>query len=226
MEPHPLLDGRRRRLALSARRLEQSSETISLQTSVKPTHSFNPTATASSPTGTMLELAEPPPRRDQMPTASPLGPLLTGDGPQHRPLDSADRSGRADRDHQDPQTTGLRSGGTDYPLGAPIDPASSPALALGRAVQPRPGTAASDSIPPDEQRRCEHPTKPNVPANSRQPPPRGLLPPSAAQRPPVTRSPCGDCRRHWPPLPEIARIACPSSPIPLLNTSSPQWIWA
>ena len=58
-----------------------------------------------------------------------------------------DWSGRADRDHQDPQAAGLRSGGTDHPLGTPIDPASSPALALGGAVQPRPGPTASHSTP-------------------------------------------------------------------------------
>ena len=38
-------------------------------------------------------------------------------------------------------------GRTDHPLGTPIDPASSPALALGRAVQPRPGPTASHSTP-------------------------------------------------------------------------------
>ena len=37
--------------------------------------------------------------------------------------------------------------GTDHPLGTPIDPASSPALALGGAVQPRPGPTASHSTP-------------------------------------------------------------------------------
>ena len=86
---------------------------------------------------------------------SPLGPLrrqrrLAGrpdDGPQPGPLDGADRSGSADRDHQDPQTTGLCLGRTDHPLGTPIDPASSPALALGGAVQPRPGPTASHSTP-------------------------------------------------------------------------------
>ena len=62
-------------------------------------------------------------------------------------LDGADWSGRADRDHQDPQTTGLCLGRTDHPLGTPIDPASSPALALGGAVQPRPGPTASHSTP-------------------------------------------------------------------------------
>ena len=50
-------------------------------------------------------------------------------------------------DHQDPQTTGLCPGRTDHPLGTPIDPASSPALALGGAVQPRPGPTASHSTP-------------------------------------------------------------------------------
>ena len=45
-----------------------------------------------------------------------------------------------------PQTTGLCLGRTDHPLGTPIDPASSPALALGGAVQPRPGPTASHSV--------------------------------------------------------------------------------
>ena len=86
---------------------------------------------------------------------SPLGPLRrqrrlaggTGDGPQPGPLDSPHRHGSADRDHQDPQTTGLCLGRTDHPLGTPIDPASSPALALGGAVQPRLGPTASHSTP-------------------------------------------------------------------------------
>ena len=54
---------------------------------------------------------------------SPLGPLRrqrrlaggTGDGAQPGPLDGADWSGRADRNHQDPQAAGLRSGGTGSP---------------------------------------------------------------------------------------------------------------
>ena len=86
---------------------------------------------------------------------SPLGPLRrqrrlaggTGDGAQPGPLDSPHRPGSADRDHQDPQTTGLCLGRTDHPLGTPIDPAASPALALGGAVQPRPGPTASHSTP-------------------------------------------------------------------------------
>ena len=60
---------------------------------------------------------------------------------------SPHRPGSADRDHQDPQTTGLCLGRTDHPLGTPIDPASSPALALGGSVQPRPGPTASHSTP-------------------------------------------------------------------------------
>ena len=60
---------------------------------------------------------------------------------------SPHRPGSADRDHQDPQTTGLCLGRTDHPLGTPIDPASSPALALGGAVQPRPSPTASHSTP-------------------------------------------------------------------------------
>ena len=67
--------------------------------------------------------------------------------PQPGPLDSPHRPGSADRDHQNPQTTGLSLGRTDHPLGTPIDPASSPALALGGAVQPRPGPTASHSTP-------------------------------------------------------------------------------
>ena len=47
-------------------------------------------------------------------------------------MDGADWSGRGDRDHQDPQATGLRSGGADHPLGAPPHFASPPALALAR----------------------------------------------------------------------------------------------
>ena len=43
------------------------------------------------------------------------------------------------------QTTGLRPGRTNHPLGTPIDPASATALALGNPVQPRPGPTASDS---------------------------------------------------------------------------------
>ena len=59
----------------------------------------------------------------------------------------ADWSGRADRDHQAPQAAGLRSGGTDHPLGAPPHFASPPALALGNPVQSRLGPAASHSVP-------------------------------------------------------------------------------
>ena len=70
-----------------------------------------------------------------------------GDAPSPGPLDGADWSGRADRDHQDPQATGLRSGGTDHPLGAPPHFASPPALALGNPVQSRLGPAANHSIP-------------------------------------------------------------------------------
>ncbi len=46
-----------------------------------------------------------------------------------------------------PQAAGLRSGGTDHPLGAPPHPASATALALGNPVQPRPDPAASHSTP-------------------------------------------------------------------------------
>ena len=107
----------------------------------------------------------PPPRRDRERHSRPqvrrrsephaVRPLRrqrrlaggTGDGPQPGPLDGADRSGRADRDHQDPSATVLLPGGTAHPLGTPPHPASATALALGNPVQSRPGTAASDSTP-------------------------------------------------------------------------------
>ena len=77
------------------------------------------------------------------------GPWLAGQVMRHHlaRLDGADWSGRADRVHQDPQAAGLRSGGTDHPLGAPPQFASPPALALGNPVQSRLGPAASHSIP-------------------------------------------------------------------------------
>ena len=85
----------------------------------------------------------------------PLGPLRrqrrlaggTGNGAQPGPLDSPHRLGRADRDHQDPQTTILRPGRTAHPLGTPDHPASSQALAVGGEVQSRPGPTASHSTP-------------------------------------------------------------------------------
>ena len=78
--------------------------------------------------------------------------LKYGVGLNHMPsarfaANGADWSGRADRDHQDPQAAGLRSGGTDHPLGTPPHFASPPALALGNPVQSRLGPAASHSIP-------------------------------------------------------------------------------
>ena len=72
---------------------------------------------------------------------------VLGDGAQPRPLDGADWSGRTDRNHQDPQAAGLRSGGTDHPLGAPPHSTSPPALALGIPVHSRLGPAASHSTP-------------------------------------------------------------------------------
>ena len=107
----------------------------------------------------------PPPRRDRERHSRPqvrrwsephaVRPLRrqrrlaggTGDGPQPGPLDGADRSGRADRDHQDPSATVLLPSRMAHPLGTPPHPASATKLALGNPVQSRPGTAASDSTP-------------------------------------------------------------------------------
>ena len=91
-------------------------------------------------------------------------------------------------------------------------PASAPALALGNPVQPRPGTAASDSTsyltatsepePPNGQ--------PNVPANSCQPGPGAPLAASSPHHlalPNVRRLslglPAANEDRHRHPLPEI-----------------------
>ena len=61
-----------------------------------------------------------------------------GDRPQPGTLDGAHRSGRADRDHQDPATPLLFHGRKAHPLGAPPHFAAAPALALGSPVQWRP----------------------------------------------------------------------------------------
>ena len=65
-----------------------------------------------------------------------------GDGPQPGPVDRPHRSGRAGGNHQDPAATLLLPRLTAHPLGTPVDPASSPALALGGAVQQCPGAIA------------------------------------------------------------------------------------
>ena len=134
--------------------------------------------------------------------SSPLGPLRrqrrlaggTGDGPQPSPLDGPARPGRADRDHQDPPATLLLPRRAAHPLGAPPHSASPPALALGNPVQPRPGPAASHSIPGlTAPSATDPPTgQPKVPANSCQPgpgwflaasSPRHLALPNARRRP-------------------------------------------
>ena len=67
--------------------------------------------------------------------------------PQPGTLDGAHRSGRADRDHQDPATPLLFHGRTAHPLGAPPHFASAPALALGKPVQSRLGSIPSAASP-------------------------------------------------------------------------------
>ena len=69
-----------------------------------------------------------------------------GDRPQPGTLDGAHRSGRATGNHQNPATTLLLPRRTAHPFGAPPHFASSPALALGKPVQSRPGTIASLAI--------------------------------------------------------------------------------
>ena len=67
--------------------------------------------------------------------------------PQPGTLDGAHRSGRADRDHQDPATPLLFHGRKAHPLGAPPHFASAPALALGSPVQWRPRQIPSAASP-------------------------------------------------------------------------------
>ena len=93
-----------------------------------------------------IENATPRPQVRRGVEPSPLGPLHrqrrlaggAGDRTQPGTLDGAHRSGRADRDHQDPATPLLFHGRTAHPLGAPPHFASAPALALGSPVQWRP----------------------------------------------------------------------------------------
>ena len=86
---------------------------------------------------------------------SPLGPLRRqrrlagrpGARPQPGPLDSAHRSGRATGNHQNPQATLLLPRRTAHQFGAPPHFASSPALALAKPVQWRPGAIARPATP-------------------------------------------------------------------------------
>ena len=125
-------------------------------------------------------------------------PWLTQRPRKPGPLDSPHRPGSADRDHQDPQAAeaGLRSGGTDHPLGAPPhfdlhlprrwpwETQFSRALARLQAIPPVrgaiPGLTAPDGPPargPGQHRprRCS----PNVPRGNSLAP----RPPSAARCP-------------------------------------------
>ena len=71
-----------------------------------------------------------------------------GDRPQPGTLDGAHRSGRADRDHQDPATPLLFHGRKAHPLGAPPHFASAPALAPGKP---------SSVAPSLDSERCRSP---------------------------------------------------------------------
>ena len=112
-----------------------------------------------------------------------------------------------------PPAAVLRSGGTAHPLGAPPHPASATALALGNPVQPRPGPAAHPATPSLTAPSVPEPPngQPNVPANSRQPGPRGSFAASSphhlALRNVRRRSqglPAATEDRRRPHLPEIA----------------------
>ena len=121
---------------------------------------------------------------------SPLGPLRrqrrlaggTGDGPQHRPLDSAHRSGRAGGDHQDPPA----AVSSPWPDGSPARRAASHCIChsagLGKpsSIVPWPDCAPSHSLPDGGGGNRPPSGQPNVPANSRQ---SGLRVPLAASSP-------------------------------------------
>ena len=158
---------------------------------------------------------------------SPLGALPSqrrladhpGDGTQPGSLDGAHRSGRADRNHQDPPTTLLLYRRTAHPLGAPPHFASATALALGNPVQCRPGTTARHPTP-----SLTAPSSPDpltgqtiVPANSHQLGPRGTLPAYRLSIPPAIwppgrhhRASVAASRRPHPHLLESGQARSPS----------------
>ena len=111
---------------------------------------------------------------------------------QPGPLDGADRSGRADRDHQDPSATVLLPGRTAHPLGTPPHPASATALALGNpsSVAPWHGCERFHSQPDGAR-----------PQLTRHPPNRTS---------PQTRA--SPVREHLSPRPLPAISPCPTSP--------------
>ena len=199
----------------------------------------------------------PPPRRDRKRHSRPqvrrrsephaVRPLRrqrrlgggTGDGPQPGPLDGADRSGRADRDHQDPSATVLLPGRTAHPLGTPPHPASATALALGQpsSVAPWHGCERFHSQPDGARPQLtRHPPNRTSPANSRQSGPRAPLAASSPRHlalPNIPRRsqglPAAAEDRHRPHLPE----SCPDHrlPLPLIThsaaaTSYLRWIRA
>ena len=115
----------------------------------------------------------------------------TGDGPQPGPLIGLGEQIVTTKT----LTTGLCLGRTPHPLGAPPHPASSPELALGGAVQPRPGPAASHSTPSLTAPSATDPTSP--PTRTNQLRGSSLLPillPSRASQLPQTAigGLCGD----------------------------------
>ena len=135
------------------------------------------------------------------------GAWLAGQVMAHNLTRWTARPGRADRDHQDPPAAVLLHGRAAHPLGTPVDPASSPALALGGAVQPRPGTAASDSTPGQSRPSATDPPSGqlNIPAIS-------LTTASAGRR----RRPQSACRSpaNFPSTRIRARIIAPVTPSP------------
>ena len=91
----------------------------------------------------------------------------TGDGPQPGPLDRPHRPGRADRDHQDPPTTGLCPGRTAHSLGAPLPPCICPSAGLGKPSSAAPWPDCEPFHSQPDRQPATDPTSGqlNVPAN-------------------------------------------------------------
>ena len=189
----------------------------------------------------------PPPRRDRERHSRPqvrrraephaVRPLRrqrrlaggTGDGPQPGPLDGADWSGRADRDHQDPSATVLLPGRTAHPLGTPPHPASATAAGLGKpsSVAPWHGCERFHSQPDGARPQLtRHPPNRTSPQSRASPVREHLSPRPLPAISPYPTSPDGhkvsprrlktDTGPIYPNRARTIASLCPSSPILLL----------
>ena len=199
----------------------------------------------------------PPPRRDRerhsrpqvrrRSEPHPVRPLRrqrrlaggTGDGPQPGPLDGADRSGRADRDHQDPSATVLLPGRDGSPARHAASPCICHSAGLGKpsSVAPWHGCERFHSQPDGARPQLtRHPPNRTSPQTRASPVREHLSPRPLPAISPCPTSPDGPRGlpaaaedRHRPHLPE----SCPDHrlPLPLIThsaaaTSYLRWIRA